>query len=94
MSKITFAEFKESILRAVNTTEKEVKAEDLYFSQTTTAYYADHRPNFPKKCSADWLISCNNLTGAATMSADTACIPIRMEFADLDALLNDRFYEP
>lgn len=40
---------------------------DVYFSQTKDFYYADYRPNYPERTSADLLISYNIITEEADL---------------------------
>ncbi len=40
---------------------------DVYFSQTKDFYYADYRPNYPERTSADLLISYNHITEEAKL---------------------------
>lgn len=63
------------------------KSENVYFSQTATAYYADYRPKYPAKTAGDFLITGNILTGHITMSADTAAVPIIKEYDSFEHLL-------
>lgn len=83
---LSFIGFRRCILSA-----SKADKENWYFSQTRGGYYADYRPDYPRKTSADFYIYLDNSVYPArlTMYQDTATIPTVKQYSGMDALQED-----
>lgn len=49
-------DFKRRVKQKLIQMNKDIKEEDLYFSQTTTGYYMEYKPNYPYRSSGDFIV--------------------------------------
>ena len=66
-------------------------AENWYFSQTATAYYADYRPKYPEKTAADFtvMLDFGHTKARLNIYADTALVPIIRQFSNMQDLITE-----
>lgn len=49
-------EFKKRVKAKLIQINNDIKEEDLYFSQTTSAYYMEYKPNYPNRSNGDFIV--------------------------------------
>lgn len=59
-------EFKQRVTDKLKDVDKNIKNEDLYFSQTATSYYIEYRPNYPEESNGDFIV-CQDLNGSISI---------------------------
>lgn len=52
-------DFKQRVTDKLKEVDRNINNEDLYFSQTTTGYYMDYKPNYPEKSNCDFVVYQN-----------------------------------
>lgn len=66
-------------------------AENWYFSQTATAYYADYKPKYPEKTAANFtvMLDFGHANARLNIYADTALVPIIRQFSSMQDLITE-----
>ncbi len=49
-------EFKQRVKAKLIQINNDIKEEDLYFSQTTSGYYMEYKPNYPYRSNGDFIV--------------------------------------
>lgn len=49
-------EFKKRVKAKLIQINNDIKEEDLYFSQTTSGYYMEYKPNYPNRSNGDFIV--------------------------------------
>lgn len=59
-------EFKQRVINKLKAVDKNIKEDDLYFSQTITGYYMEYKPNYPERSNGDFVV-CQDLNGSISV---------------------------
>ena len=86
LSEFGFFDFRREINRAAKR-----NANNFYFTQTRDAYYADYRPAYPKRTTADFTVCLLFGSSAPRLSMyqGTACVPTIKQYHTMSELLYD-----
>ena len=66
-------DFKQRVKQKLIRTNNDIKEEDLYFSQTTTGYYMEYKPNYPYESSVAFIVY-QDLNGSISVYGNMGAI--------------------
>ena len=81
VSKIGAKEFRNRVKEALIKVDGTIKDDDLYFSQTTSGYYIEYRPEYPNKSNADFIIY-QDLAGSISVHGNMLALVPTIEHYD------------
>lgn len=76
--------FRDIVTNILISKNKEIKAEDLYFTQTLMQYSLSYKPKYPEKTAADFVVYQNIFDGTMSLySNSNAMIPTIRYFENM-----------
>lgn len=76
--------FRDIVTNILISKNKEIKAEDLYFTQTLTQYSLLYMPKYPEKTAADFVVYQDIFDGTMSLHSNLdAMIPTIRHFEDM-----------
>ena len=84
VSKIGAKEFKSRVKTKLIESNKDINPDDLYFSQTTSGYYIEYKPEYPNRSNADFIIY-QDLAGSISVHGNmNALVPTFHHYDNID----------
>lgn len=84
VSKIGAKEFKHRVKTKLMESNTDIKEDDLYFSQITSGYYIEYKPEYPNRSDADFIVH-QNLVGTISVHGNmSALVPTIQHYNDID----------
>lgn len=76
-------EFKKRVKAKLTQINNDIKEEDLYFSQTTSGYYMEYKPNYPNRSNGDFIVY-QDLNGSIQVHGNMdALVPTIEKYEDI-----------
>ncbi len=77
-------DFKRRVKAKLMQVDKNIKDDDLYFSQTVRGYYMEYKPNYPQKSNGDFIVY-QDLNGSISVYGNMdAIVPTIEKYEDID----------
>ena len=77
-------DFKRRVKAKLMQVDKNIKDDDLYFSQTVRGYYMEYKPNYPQKSNGDFIVY-QDLNGSISVYGNMDAIVLTIEkYEDID----------
>lgn len=87
---ISAKEFRNRVVTKLKNVNKNIKAEDLYFTQIQKYRCITYKPNYPEQTLGDFCVEQNILTGEIRVYADNMPhIPIIRRFKDINDFIEN-----
>lgn len=77
-------EFKQRVKTKLMQIDENIKEDDLYFSQTSSGYYLEYKPNYPEKSNGDFIVY-QDLNGSISVHGNiNAIVPTIDMYEDIN----------
>lgn len=77
-------EFKQRVKGKLMQINRDIKEDDLYFSQTASGYYVEYKPNYPERSNGDFIIY-QDLNGSISVYGNLeALVPTINKYEDIE----------
>lgn len=84
VTKIEANEFKSRVKAILMQIDGNIKEDDLYFSQTTSGYYIEYKPEYPNRTNADFIVY-QDLAGSISVHGNmSAVVPTIEHYEDIN----------
>ena len=84
VSRIGAKEFKNRVKTTLMKIDENIKEDDLYFSQTTSGYYIEYKPEYPNRSNADFIVY-QDLAGSISVHGNmSALVPTIKHYEDIN----------
>ena len=88
ISKVGSKEFKRRVTEKIQRIDETIKEDDLYFTQTTSGYYLEYRPEYPNESMADFIVY-QDLVGSISVHGNMdAVVPTINHYEDISDFEN------